>query len=212
MLVKDPTRPVVTWYDDVTGERVELSGATLDNWVAKTANLLVDGLGLGAGDRAAVLLPPHWQTAAVLLGSWAARLSVVTDRPFDVLFAAADRVDEARELPADDRYVLGLAPLGMPMRAVPEGFVDYVADVRGYGDRFSPYPSEWPGDDPLRRAGELGIAEGDRLLVDAAAHPDPLDWLYAPLAVGASVVLCGNLDRAKLADREAAEQITARLV
>ncbi|GLH95928.1 TIGR03089 family protein [Phytohabitans aurantiacus] len=212
MLVKDPTRPVVTWYDDATGERVELSGATLDNWVAKTANLLVDGLGLGAGDRAAVLLPPHWQTAAVLLGCWAARLTVDTDRPIDVLFAAADRVHEVGELPAGDRYVLGFAPLGMPMRSVPDGFVDYVADVRGYGDRFAPYPSEWPGDDPLRRAVELGITEGDRVLVDAAAHPDPLDWLYAPLAAGASVVLCGNLDPAKVADRETAEQITVQLV
>jgi uncharacterized protein (TIGR03089 family) len=212
MLGKDPTRPVVTWYDDATGERVELSGATLDNWVAKTANLLVDGLGLGAGDRAAVLLPPHWQTAAVLLGCWAARLTVRSAGPADVLFAAASRVDEAREVSAGDRYVLGFAPLGMPMRAVPDGFVDYVADVRGYGDRFAPYPSEWPGDDPLRRAGELGIAEGDRVLVDAAPHPDPLDWLYAPLAAGASVVLCGHLDRDRLAEREAAEQITVRLV
>src|SRR5688572_3007266 len=35
----DPTRPLLTWYDDATGERTELSGATLDNWVAKTANL-----------------------------------------------------------------------------------------------------------------------------------------------------------------------------
>lgn len=212
MLVKDPTRPVVTWYDDATGERVELSGATLDNWVAKTANLLVDGLGLGAGDRAAALLPPHWQSAAVLLGCWAARLTMGADGHLDVLFAAADRVDEARELPAGERYVLGFAPLGMPMREVPDGFVDYVAEVRGYGDRFAPYPAQWPGDDPLRRAGELGIAEGDRVLVDAALHPDPLDWLYAPLAAGASVVLCGNLDRERLAERETAEQITVRLV
>ena len=43
----DPARPLLTWYDDGTGERVELSGATLGNWVAKTANLLVDGCGLG---------------------------------------------------------------------------------------------------------------------------------------------------------------------
>ena len=50
---RDPTRPLLTWYDDATGERTELSGATLANWVAKTANLLVDGLGLGPGDRAA---------------------------------------------------------------------------------------------------------------------------------------------------------------
>src|SRR6266545_3289259 len=72
----DPTRPLLTYYDDATGERTELSGATLDNWAAKTANLLVDGCGLTAGDRAAVLLPPHWQSAAVLLGCWSAGLVV----------------------------------------------------------------------------------------------------------------------------------------
>ena len=78
VVTADPSRPLLTYYDDGTGERTELSGATLDNWVAKTANLLVDGCGLGPGDRAAVLLPPHWQTAAVLLGCWSAGLSLNT--------------------------------------------------------------------------------------------------------------------------------------
>src|SRR5438046_10286260 len=73
----DPTRPLLTWYDDGNGERAELSGATLANWVAKTANLLVDGEGLEPGDGAGVLLPPHWQTAAILLGCWSAGLTVV---------------------------------------------------------------------------------------------------------------------------------------
>jgi hypothetical protein len=45
-------------------------------------------------------------------------------------------------------------------------------------------------------------------LVDAAAHPDPVDWLLAPLAAGASTVLCGQLDRGRLADRVAAERVT----
>ncbi|NDU76176.1 TIGR03089 family protein, partial [Actinomadura sp. DSM 109109] len=40
----DPSRPLVTFYDDAAGERVELSARTFDNWVAKTANFLVDGL------------------------------------------------------------------------------------------------------------------------------------------------------------------------
>src|SRR6266516_2737074 len=75
---RDPARPLLTWYDDATGERLDLSGATLDNWVAKTANLLVDGCGLGPGDRATVALPPHWQTAAVLLGCWSAGVAVGT--------------------------------------------------------------------------------------------------------------------------------------
>ncbi len=72
----DPARPLLTWYDDATGERTELSGATLANWVAKTANLMVDEVGAGPGGRAAVLLPPHWQTAAVLLGCWSAGVEV----------------------------------------------------------------------------------------------------------------------------------------
>ena len=41
----DPSRPFVTAYDGPVGGRVELSGATFDNWVAKTANMLADGLG-----------------------------------------------------------------------------------------------------------------------------------------------------------------------
>src|SRR5215468_11711046 len=117
----DPTRPLLTWYDDGTGERTELSGATLANWVAKTANLLVDGEGLGPGDRALVLLPPHWQTAAVLLGCWSAGLSVVLTCPPDgraesvaeVAFVAAGRADEVT---VGDRYALGLHPLGLPLR------------------------------------------------------------------------------------------------
>jgi uncharacterized protein (TIGR03089 family) len=217
-IARDPTRPLLTWYDDGTGDRTELSGATLDNWVAKTANLLVDGLGLEPGDRAAALLPPHWQTAAVLLGCWTAGLAVTTDEgPVDVLFAASERLDEARRWPAGERYVLGLAPMAMPMRTPPEGFADYVVEVRGHGDRFTPYPVSGGGDGDLaRRAGlraaDLGIAAGDRVLVDAATHPDPLDWLLAPLAGGATVVLCGRLDRARLADRVAAEKVTVQLV
>src|SRR3954453_1378158 len=130
----DPTRPLLTYYDDGTGERTELSGATLDNWVAKTANLLVDGGGLGPGDRAAVLLPPHWQAAAVLLGCWTAGLAVTDGRDAEVGFVAADRLAEAPDAP--DRFVLGLAPMALPLREVPDGFVDYVAEVRGHGDQY----------------------------------------------------------------------------
>src|SRR5690606_33707705 len=43
-LAADPGRPLVTFYDDATGERVELSVATFAYWVAKTANLLQDEL------------------------------------------------------------------------------------------------------------------------------------------------------------------------
>src|SRR5437660_6723771 len=112
----DPTRPLLTWYDDGNGERTELSGATLANWVAKTANLLVDGVGLDAGDRAVVLLPPHWQSAAILLGCWSAGVAVVsTPEPAEVGFATPER---SGELAQPQRYLVGLHGLGLPLRHV----------------------------------------------------------------------------------------------
>ena len=68
MLCSDPVGPRITYYDDATGESIELSAVTLANWAAKTGNLLRDELGAGPGSRVAVLLPAHWQTAAVLFG------------------------------------------------------------------------------------------------------------------------------------------------
>lgn len=230
-----PTRPLITWYDDTTGDRAELSGATLANWVAKTANLLVDGCGLAPGDRAAVLLPPHWQTAAVLLGCWSAGVSVTgivitgpgpeggpedvsASEPepgqvsaVDVLFAGNGLLAQAERWPAGDRFALALAPLAAPLRAVPPGYADYVVEVRAHGDHFTAYPRndrDTLARQALERATRLGIDGGDRVLVDADRHTDPVDWLLAPVLSGASVVLCGHLDPDRLADRVADERVT----
>ena len=228
-----PERPMLTYYDDATGERTELSGTTLANWVAKTANLLVDGCGLGPGDRAAVILPPHWQTAAVLLGAWSAGLEVAMIDPrfadlpsssevmsaqYDVEFTAVkplfDKVD------ATDRFVLGLAPMAMPLREVPDGFVDYVTEVRQHGDHFTPIPGRGPaattdgttyeewGRGSMAMAEHMGIREGDRVLIDTGELTHPIQWLLTPLAARASVVLCTNLDKSKLAARAEAERVT----
>ncbi|TDC58029.1 TIGR03089 family protein, partial [Actinomadura sp. KC345] len=72
----DPSNPLVTFYDDASGERVELSARTFDNWVAKTANFLVDGLAAEPGTRAVLVLPPHWQTPVWLMACWSAGLLV----------------------------------------------------------------------------------------------------------------------------------------
>jgi len=208
----DPARPLITWYDDVTGDRAELSGATLANWVAKTANLLVDGCGLGPGDRAAVLLPPHWQTAAVLLGCWSAGMVVVgpEPEPVDVLFAGpAESLAVAEPWSAGDRYALALAPLAAPLKTVPPGFADYVTEVRGYGDHFTAYAGDGQlVPRALARAAQLGVGADDRVLIDAGAHGDPVDWLLAPLLAGASIVLCGHLDPDRVPGRVAAEKVT----
>src|SRR5690606_236316 len=66
----NPSRPLFTFYDDATGERVELSVASFENWVAKTANLLRNGLDAQPGERIAVRLPAHWQGAVWMLAAW----------------------------------------------------------------------------------------------------------------------------------------------
>ena len=49
LLQREPGRPRLTWYGDGP-ERIELSGAVLANWVAKTTNLLVEELDAAAGE------------------------------------------------------------------------------------------------------------------------------------------------------------------
>jgi uncharacterized protein (TIGR03089 family) len=221
----DPTRPLLTFYDDSTGERTELSGTTLANWVAKTANLLVDGVGAEPGEVALVRLPPHWQTAAVLLGCWSAGLMVTTVPLPSGVSVAFLGTTLAEPAPAGERYVLGLRPLGMPLpRAeVPAGCLDFNLEVRGYGDQFAGAPVA--ADDPavpgstqgeladraVVRARELGIGAGDRVLIDAGRYSDDLDWLLAPLAAGASTVLCGHLDAGKTSARAVEERVTVTL-
>ena len=99
-LTRDGARPLLTFYDDATGERVELSVATYANWVSKTANMLQDGLSAEPGERVAVLLPTHWQTAVILSACWAAGLVAATGleavAPADIVFTAADTVEAAR--------------------------------------------------------------------------------------------------------------------
>lgn len=216
-VASDPTRPLVTYYDDDTGERTELSGATLGNWVAKTANLLVDGLGLGAGDTALVLLPPHWQTAAVLLGCWSAGLCVDLhgggERDAQVAFATADKVPTVQ---AVEVYALALAPLAAPFRpGPPEGSLDFVVEVRGHADDFrgpQVTPDHLALADGTSHAALVAataasaIPTGARVLIDGDANPDPVDWLVAPLLRGASIVLCRHLDRARLPARLATER------
>ncbi|HSV67613.1 MAG TPA: TIGR03089 family protein [Mycobacteriales bacterium] len=230
-LARDPARPLLTYYDDATGERAELSATTLANWVAKTANLLRDELDVRPGDPVAVLLPTHWQTAAVLLATWAAGGVAGTD-PAGATAAFVDlaHLAEARAADPDELVVLSLAPLGQGLAKPEEGALDYARTVRAHGDRFTPYhriPDAaaavdddgrvLTGADLLgesrRRAAELGLHVMDRVL-STLAWEDPADWvdgLLAPLAAGASLVLCAHPDRHALSHRAEAEQVTATL-
>src|SRR6201989_3212849 len=103
MLRADPVGPRITYYDDATGERIELSAVTLANWAAKTGNLLRDELAAGPASRVAVLLPAHWQTAAVLFGVWWIGAEVVlegseADAAFHLAVCTAGPVGAGRAL------------------------------------------------------------------------------------------------------------------
>ncbi|WP_405598481.1 TIGR03089 family protein [Streptomyces sp. NBC_01410] len=231
-LAADPARPLVTFYDDATGERVELSVATFANWVAKTANLLQGDLAAAPGDRLALLLPAHWQSAVWLLACSSVGVCVeVGGDPAgaDLVVSGPDTLEEARAC-SGERVALALRPLGGRFPQPPAGFADYAVEVPGQGDRFAPYapvdpaaPALVVGDTELSGAGlveqarteaaELGLGPGSRLLTGRSYDT----WqglsagLYAPLAAGGSVVLCrnlGKLPQESLEKRIADERVT----
>ena len=239
VLRRDGAAPLVTQYDDATGERVELSGATLANWVAKTANLLQDEFDVGPGSAVALALPVHWQTAAVLLGTWSCGATVLDTATedegrlseVDVVLAAQDRLPALEEdLPEDTAELVGLSlhPLGLGMAGYVGPARDFAIEVRAHGDFFSPYEPPDPAGPGLRLGGleltlgglveaarelaaRLGIGAGERLLVDeqVAAEAGPVAWLLAPLAAGASLVLVRNAVAETLPRRAADERVTA---
>src|SRR3954463_16780355 len=88
LLAADPGRPFVTYYDESSGERSELSAKSLANWVAKTHHLLGDELGLGVGDTAVLALPAHWISVPILLGCLTAGLELTASGEADVAFVA----------------------------------------------------------------------------------------------------------------------------
>lgn len=233
-LAADPARPLVTFYDDATGERVELSVATFANWVAKTANYLQGDLAAEPGDRLALLLPAHWQTAVWLLACSAVGVVAEVDgdpAAADVVVAGPDRLDAARAC-SGERVALALRPLGGRFPQPPEGFADYAVEAPSQGDRFAPYAPVNPDAVALVVGGEeltgTGITARARADAEAAGMPAaprvlsglPYDtWqglshgLYAPLAAGGSVVLCRHLDQLgaeAAATRESSEKITFR--
>lgn len=217
-LVADPARPALTYRDEASGERTELSLTTLDNWVAKTANLLQEGLDAGPGTRVALSLPLHWQHMVWLLGCWAAGAVVVEQKvDADVVVTTGE---EAAAVDAPDVVALALRPLAVPGAGVPPGVLDYDVEIRAYGDVFTPWqpvtsasealdaqipvgttaapfrpgPHVVPGGALVaaaRSVAEAGaLGPGDRVLVDAMPSTWALAMLtLAPLAAGAAVLL-----------------------
>jgi uncharacterized protein (TIGR03089 family) len=224
VLAADARRPLITFYDDATGERLEFSGETLANWVAKTANFLRDECDVEPGTRVAVLLPAHWQTAVVLLGAWWNGAVVTGDAAgADVALADAEHLTTA----GDAGLVVGLSldAFGRPLDGLGADAVDYASEVRLHGDSFAPLDPV-PGDAAAlgdssvdevvaaarRRAVELGYDDGSRVLSVAdwplALEGGLVDGLLAVLAAGGSLVQVRHPDPAALGRKAEVERAT----
>jgi len=227
-------KPFLTWYDDGRGERVELSYRTFGNWVAKTANLLVDELGAEPGDRVGVLAD-HWQAPVLLAACWRAGLGVVAldpggPAPRDLLaaFVHEEQLDAA-EVPAGMMVVaLTADPLGRAGRD-PGRAELFSRIVPSMGDVF-PGGTDPAGDaliagaetatmgrlleEAAALAARTGLGDADRLLsgrrLPTAAGA--VAGLVAPIARGAGVVLVHALDPARFWKRVAEERVTVAVL
>lgn len=208
--VDRPTSPLVTYYDLDSGERVELSGVTTANWVAKTANFLIDELDAEVGTRVRIGLPTHWLRAVWLLSAWQVG-AVVVERDARVAVVGPD-------LAADepDRVASALLPFGVRFPQPPEGFWDLGAEVPGHPDIYLGLTFPGADDDAIDLSGLTGT-HADLL----ATSPDPrrlvltegdlardAALLVAACRGGGSLVLCRGGDAAAVERVAVQEQAT----
>lgn len=158
--------PAVTFYDGASGERIELSYKSLENWVAKSANFLLDELEVSAGDAIFVDLPAHWLKVVWFLAIWASGCGVALTRE-DARYVVSNAPK------AGDAVYCSLQVMGK-LAPPPPGFIDFVTEVRRHSDHFAPdtepaelqYPEQWR------------LPEGSRIFFD---HDDLLPEQVAAL-------------------------------
>lgn len=190
--VDRPTSPLVTYYDLDTGERVELSGVTTANWVAKTANFLIDDLEAEIGTRVRIGLPTHWLRIVWILSAWQVG-AVVVERDARIAVTGPDLAADEPE-----RVASALLPFGVRFPQPPQGFWDIGAEVPSHPDIYLGLSFPSADDEAIELTGLAGT-HADLL----ATPPDPrrlvltegdiardARLLVAACRGGGSLVLC----------------------
>lgn len=128
--------PALLWYSQ-PGERIELSGKVLDNWVSKTANFMVDECELESGSQVDIPMGAHWRSVIIAIAALriGAKLNF-SSAEAEVLFSFDTAVVEASQ--AEYPVIVDRGPLSARfMGQLPSQAVDYCAEVRSYGDLYS---------------------------------------------------------------------------
>lgn len=230
LLRDDPARPLVTFYDDATGERVELSVTTFANWVHKTAGLVQDDLDVASGATVLVDLPTHWLGAVWLGAAWTGGWCITTEPTLagecDLVVCGPEAVDRyAADADARPVVALSLRPLGARFsEPLPTGVTDYGAVVLAQPDSFVAYDpptgesaawrdreSALTQEELLAAAAENAVVTpGGRLLTDV--NPCTVDGrssLLSPLLQGGSTIWVANPDADAWQSRYDEERATA---
>jgi uncharacterized protein (TIGR03089 family) len=228
----DPASPLFTFYDDTTGERVELSVTTYANWVAKTASLAQDELDVERGCLVLLDLPTHWLGTVWLGAAWSLGLCVTDDSTLageaDLVVCGPDGVERYGATDGTAPVVaLSLRPLGGRFtEALPSGVTDYGAVVLAQPDAFLPNDPPtgddpaWRGRDPVTQAGLIAeatagdpvVRAGGRLLTDVnPCTREGARTLLGPLTAGAGAVWVAHPDAAGWSHRRETERITDEL-
>src|SRR6478609_5188492 len=219
----DAGRPLITSYDDETGERVELSVTTYANWVAKTASLLAEEHDLERGQGLHLDLPAHWLGPVFLGAAWTVGLVVTGPEDADAVVCGPEGLaawaGRAADLPV---LACSLLPMGVRFAdPLPAGVHDVGVEVWSQPDAFTAWDPPGPEDLAMpgvtqaemwrtAAAGSL-LTDGGRLLTEAnPASPPGIASFSEPLARGGSVVLVSHADPGRLEATYVAEHATAR--
>ncbi|WP_066299015.1 TIGR03089 family protein [Arthrobacter luteolus] len=215
------TSPALIWYGP-DGERVELSGRVLDNWVAKTSNFAIEELDVEPGTVVQLDMPVHWKTLVWALAAWQTGciLSLSAEARAGVRVTAGEPQPQA---PGQLVVAVALPALAMAWPgSLPAGTVDYTAEVRSFADTYAgPDAPEGTGD-ALASGTEGAAVPFSALMAPAADGPQVL---LAPAGAGTAAVLGAALDTWSAggtivlsgegvevpASTLAAERVTARL-
>jgi uncharacterized protein (TIGR03089 family) len=211
ILRSDPARPRVTFYEDTPGptqgERIELSGKVLANWISKAGNALQDEYDLGPGSVVRLALPPHWRALYWAFAVWSVGGTVDLARGaahvVDLLICDdPDAIAAELEPTPEDVVLVTLAALArVHPGPVPAGAMDDARELATYGDQFAAGAEPAPDDLALITAGEHTAYRsvvperdwpaGSRVSL-AGDLPQVLESAVAAWAVDGSVVLSRN--------------------